>query len=70
MAALKSRLQKLQGQAQSVVTPTPAPESTLAELKARLDRARELTAKVQQQKEKRELEARPAEVEAPPESEG
>ncbi|KAG5269961.1 hypothetical protein AALO_G00187080 [Alosa alosa] len=70
VAALKTRLLKLKGQAESVVTPSPAPESSLAELKARLDRARELTAKVQQQKEKREAEAKPAEVETQPESDG
>ncbi|XP_062405578.1 DNA replication factor Cdt1 [Sardina pilchardus] len=70
VAALKTRLLKLKGQAESVVTPSPAPESSLAELKARLDRARELTAKVQQQKVKHEAEAKPAEVETQPESEG
>lgn len=50
MAALKSRLQKLRNQSESVTAPSPAPVSALAELKARLDSARELSARVQQRK--------------------
>lgn len=53
MASLKARLQKLKGRAEAVSSPTPAPVSALAELKARLDSARELAAKVQQRKEER-----------------
>ncbi|XP_049327002.1 DNA replication factor Cdt1 isoform X2 [Astyanax mexicanus] len=56
VAALKSRLQKLKGQSENVTSPTPAPVSTLAELKARLDSARELSAKVQQRKAERVAE--------------
>ncbi|KAL6461392.1 hypothetical protein MHYP_G00295360, partial [Metynnis hypsauchen] len=56
VAALKSRLQKLKSQSESAPSPTPAPVSTLAELKARLDSARELSAKVQQRKAERVAE--------------
>ncbi|XP_037390501.1 DNA replication factor Cdt1 [Pygocentrus nattereri] len=56
VAALKSRLQKLKSQSESVSSPTPAPVSTLAALKARLDSARELSAKVQQRKAERVAE--------------
>uniref|UniRef100_A0A8B9GNB7 CDT1 Geminin-binding domain-containing protein n=1 Tax=Astyanax mexicanus TaxID=7994 RepID=A0A8B9GNB7_ASTMX len=56
VAVLKSRLQKLKGQSENVTSPTPAPVSTLAELKARLDSARELSAKVQQRKAERVAE--------------
>ncbi|XP_036439785.1 DNA replication factor Cdt1 [Colossoma macropomum] len=56
VAALKSRLQKLKSRSESVTSPTPAPVSTLAELKARLDSARELSAKVQQRKAERVAE--------------
>ncbi|XP_072527100.1 DNA replication factor Cdt1 [Salminus brasiliensis] len=56
VAALKSRLQKLKGQSESVTSPTPAPVSALAELKARLDSAREISAKVQQRKAERVTE--------------
>ncbi|KAL7833421.1 hypothetical protein AOLI_G00283810 [Acnodon oligacanthus] len=56
VAALKSRLQKLKSRSESVSSPTPAPVSTLAELKARLDSARELSAKVQQRKAERVAE--------------
>lgn len=37
-------------------SPTPAPVSALAELKARLDSARELAAKANQRKEERAVE--------------
>uniref|UniRef100_A0A8C1CVD8 Chromatin licensing and DNA replication factor 1 n=1 Tax=Cyprinus carpio carpio TaxID=630221 RepID=A0A8C1CVD8_CYPCA len=53
VAALKSRLQKLKGQSENVTTPSPAPVSALNELKARLDAAREISAKVQQRKAER-----------------
>uniref|UniRef100_A0A8C1RLV3 Chromatin licensing and DNA replication factor 1 n=1 Tax=Cyprinus carpio TaxID=7962 RepID=A0A8C1RLV3_CYPCA len=53
VAALKSRLQKLKGQSENVTTPSPAPVSALTELKARLDAAREISAKVQQRKAER-----------------
>ncbi|XP_066510280.1 DNA replication factor Cdt1-like [Hoplias malabaricus] len=56
VAALKSRLQKLKGLSESVTSPSPAPVSDLAELKARLDSARELSAKVQQRKAERVAE--------------
>ncbi|MCJ8747424.1 hypothetical protein PDJAM_G00153310 [Pangasius djambal] len=56
VASLKARLQKLKGQAEAVSSPTPAPVSALAELKARLDSARELAAKAQQKKEQRVVE--------------
>lgn len=68
MAALKSKLQKLKGQSERVTTPSPAPVSTLAELKARLDAAREISAKVQQRKAERvaeEAKATPAQSESP-----
>ncbi|XP_028812719.1 DNA replication factor Cdt1 [Denticeps clupeoides] len=52
IVGLKYRLQKLKGKAESVLTPSPTPVSTLADLKAGLDRARELTAQVQERKEK------------------
>lgn len=53
VASLKARLQKLRGRAEEVSSPTPAPTSALAELKARLDSARELAARAQQRKEER-----------------
>ncbi|KAM9493369.1 DNA replication factor Cdt1 isoform 1-T1 [Clarias gariepinus] len=56
VASLKARLQKLKGQAEAVSSPTPAPVSALAELKARLDSARELAAKANQRKEERAVE--------------
>ncbi|TSK20073.1 DNA replication factor Cdt1 [Bagarius yarrelli] len=56
VASLKARLQKLKGQAEVVTSPTPAPVSALAELKARLDSARELATKAQQRKEERVIE--------------
>lgn len=56
VASLKARLQKLKGQAEAVSSPTPAPVSALAELKARLDSARELAVKAQQRKEERVVE--------------
>lgn len=56
VASLKARLQKLKGQAEAVSSPTPAPVSALAELRARLDSARELAAKAQQKKEERVVE--------------
>ncbi|KAF5895554.1 DNA replication factor Cdt1 [Clarias magur] len=56
VASLKARLQKLKGQAEAVSSPTPAPVSALAELKARLDSARELAAKAHQRKEERAVE--------------
>ncbi|KAA0723894.1 DNA replication factor [Triplophysa tibetana] len=65
VAALKSKLQKLKGQSECVATPSPAPVSTLAELKARLDAAREISAKVQQRKAERVAEVAKA-TPAPP----
>ncbi|XP_060767969.1 DNA replication factor Cdt1 isoform X3 [Neoarius graeffei] len=56
VASLKARLQKLKGQAEAASSPTPAPVSALAELKARLDSARELAAKARQRKEERVVE--------------
>ncbi|KAK3509916.1 hypothetical protein QTP70_019397 [Hemibagrus guttatus] len=56
VASLKARLQKLKGQAEASSSPTPAPVSALAELKARLDSARELAAKAQQRKEEKSSE--------------
>lgn len=56
VAALKSKLQKLKGQSENMSTPSPAPVSTLTELKARLDAAREISAKVQQRKAERVTE--------------
>uniref|UniRef100_W5U6N2 DNA replication factor Cdt1 n=1 Tax=Ictalurus punctatus TaxID=7998 RepID=W5U6N2_ICTPU len=56
VASLKARLQKLKGQAEAASSPTPAPVSTLAELKARLDSTRELAARAQQRKEGRVVE--------------
>ncbi|XP_058238076.1 DNA replication factor Cdt1 isoform X2 [Hemibagrus wyckioides] len=56
VASLKARLQKLKGQAEAASSPTPAPVSALAELKARLDSARELAVKAQQRKEERVVE--------------
>ncbi|XP_076831035.1 DNA replication factor Cdt1 [Brachyhypopomus gauderio] len=50
IAALKSRLQRLKGQSERAASPCQAPVSTLAELKARLDGARELTARTQRRK--------------------
>nr|XP_055072497.1 DNA replication factor Cdt1 [Misgurnus anguillicaudatus] len=56
VVALKSKLQKLKEQSERVSTPSPAPVSSLAELKARLDAAREISAKVQQRKAERVAE--------------
>ncbi len=70
VAALKSKLQKLKGQSETVTTPSPAPVSALAELKARLDAAREISAKVQQRKAERVAEdAKVTEAQAEPEAE-
>ncbi len=70
VAALKSKLQKLKGQSETVTTPSPAPVSALAELKARLDAAREISAKVQQRKAERVTEdAKVTEAPAEPEAE-
>lgn len=70
VAALKSKLQKLKGQSEAVATPSPAPVSTLAELKARLDAAREISAKVQQRKAERvEADAKATETQTGPEPE-
>lgn len=55
VASLKARLQKLKGQAEAPSSPTPAPVSALAELKARLDSARELAVKAQQRKEEKRV---------------
>ncbi|KAL2088480.1 hypothetical protein ACEWY4_015379 [Coilia grayii] len=68
VAALKARLQKLQGQAQTVVTPSPAPEPMLAELKARCYDVLERTAKIQKRNEK--LKSKIAQLETQPEPEG
>ncbi|XP_047678221.1 DNA replication factor Cdt1 [Tachysurus fulvidraco] len=56
VASLKARLQKLNRKAETASSPTPAPVSDLAELKARLVSARELAAKAQQRKEERVVE--------------
>ncbi|KAF4094393.1 hypothetical protein AMELA_G00014560 [Ameiurus melas] len=56
VASLKARLQTLKGRAEAASSPTPAPVSALAELKARLDSARELAARAQQRKEGRAVE--------------
>ncbi|KAF7687909.1 DNA replication factor Cdt1 [Silurus meridionalis] len=56
VVSLKARLQKLKGRAEETSSPNPAPVSALAELKARLDNARELAAKAQQRKEERAVE--------------
>ncbi|RXN17678.1 DNA replication factor Cdt1-like protein [Labeo rohita] len=70
VAALKSKLQKLKGQSETVTTPSPAPVTALAELKARLDAAREISAKVQQRKAERVVEdAKATEAQAEPEPE-
>ncbi|KAI7814296.1 DNA replication factor Cdt1 [Triplophysa rosa] len=69
VAALKSKLQKLKGQSERVATPSPAPVSTLAELKARLDAAREISAKVQQRKAERVAEDAKAAPPGSPEKE-
>lgn len=70
MSALKSKLQKLKGQSEAVANPSPAPVSTLAELKARLDAAREISAKVQQRKAERvAADAKATEAQARPEPE-
>ncbi|XP_067257671.1 DNA replication factor Cdt1 isoform X2 [Chanodichthys erythropterus] len=70
VVALKSKLQKLKGQSEAVTTPSPAPVSALAELKARLDAAREISAKVQQRKAERVAEdAKATETQAGPEPE-
>ncbi|KAK7175695.1 hypothetical protein R3I93_000074 [Phoxinus phoxinus] len=70
VSALKSKLQKLKGQSEAVANPSPAPVSTLAELKARLDAAREISAKVQQRKAERvSTDAKATEAQARPEPE-
>ncbi|XP_056090778.1 DNA replication factor Cdt1 isoform X2 [Rhinichthys klamathensis goyatoka] len=70
VSALKSKLQKLKGQSEAVANPSPAPVSTLAELKARLDAAREISAKVQQRKAERvATDANATEAQARPEPE-
>ncbi|XP_039546691.1 DNA replication factor Cdt1 isoform X2 [Pimephales promelas] len=70
VSALKSKLQKLKGQSEAVANPSPAPVSTLAELKARLDAAREISAKVQQRKAERDAtDANATEAQARPEPE-
>ncbi|KAK2914239.1 hypothetical protein Q8A67_002638 [Cirrhinus molitorella] len=70
VAALKSKLQKLKGQSETVTTPSPAPVTALAELKARLDAAREISTKVQQRKAERVAEdAKAAEAQSGPEPE-
>lgn len=67
---MKSKLQKLKGQSDTVTNPSPAPVSALAELKARLDAAREISAKVQQRKAERVAEdAKATEAPAEPEAE-
>ncbi|XP_051577033.1 DNA replication factor Cdt1-like [Myxocyprinus asiaticus] len=53
VAALKSKLQRLKGQSENVTSPSPASVPVLAELKARLDATREISAKVQQRKMER-----------------
>ncbi|XP_051980973.1 DNA replication factor Cdt1-like [Xyrauchen texanus] len=68
VAVLKSKLQKLKGQSENVTSLSPAPVSALMELKARLDAAREISAKVQQRKAERVTEdakSTPAQVEEP-----
>ncbi|KAF4110687.1 DNA replication factor Cdt1 [Onychostoma macrolepis] len=70
VASLKSKLQKLKGQSDTVTNPSPAPVSALAELKARLDAAREISAKVKQRKAERVAEdAKATEAQAEPETE-
>ncbi|XP_016147693.1 DNA replication factor Cdt1-like [Sinocyclocheilus grahami] len=70
VAALKSKLQKLKGQSETVTTPSPAPVSALTELKSRLDAAREISTKVQQRKAERVAEdAKAREAQAGPEPE-
>uniref|UniRef100_A0A672M9I3 Chromatin licensing and DNA replication factor 1 n=1 Tax=Sinocyclocheilus grahami TaxID=75366 RepID=A0A672M9I3_SINGR len=70
VAALKFKLQKLKGQSDTATNPSPAPVSALAELKARLDAAREISAKVQQKKAERVAEdAKATEAQAEPEAE-
>lgn len=71
VAALKSKLQRLKGQSNTATNPSPAPVSTLAELKSRLDVAREISAKVQQKKAERVAEdAKVTEAQAVPEARG
>ncbi|XP_067308084.1 DNA replication factor Cdt1 isoform X2 [Pseudorasbora parva] len=53
VSALKAKLQKLKGQCEAETSSSPVPISTLAELKARLDAAREISAKVQHRKAER-----------------
>ncbi|XP_043101565.1 DNA replication factor Cdt1 isoform X2 [Puntigrus tetrazona] len=67
VAALKSKLQKLKGLSETATTPSPAPVSSLTELKARLDAAREISAKAQQRKAERE-NAKAAEAQVEPEA--
>ncbi|XP_026070683.1 DNA replication factor Cdt1-like isoform X2 [Carassius auratus] len=70
VAALKSKLQKLKGQSETVTSPSPAPVSALAELRARLDAAREISAKVRLRKAERDAEdAKVTEAQAEPEPE-
>jgi len=68
VAALKARLQRLQGQTQTAVTPAPAP--MLAELKARCHDVLERTAKIQQRNEKIKAKIAESEAQAQPEPEG
>ncbi|XP_063044780.1 DNA replication factor Cdt1 [Engraulis encrasicolus] len=70
VAALKARLQRLQGQAQTAVTPSPAPAPMLAELKARCHDVLERTAKIQQRNEKIKAKIAESEAQAQPEPEG
>ncbi|XP_052457181.1 DNA replication factor Cdt1 isoform X1 [Carassius gibelio] len=70
VAALKSKLQKLKGPSETVTSPSPAPVSALAELRARLDAAREISAKVRLRKAERDAEdAKVTEAQAEPEPE-
>ncbi|KTF78173.1 hypothetical protein cypCar_00040428 [Cyprinus carpio] len=70
VAALKSKLQRLKGRSDTETNPSPAPVSGLTELKARLDAAREISAKVQQKKAERVAEdAKATEAQAEPEAE-
>uniref|UniRef100_A0A8C1QPY0 Chromatin licensing and DNA replication factor 1 n=1 Tax=Cyprinus carpio TaxID=7962 RepID=A0A8C1QPY0_CYPCA len=70
VAALKSKLQRLKGRSDTETNPSPAPVSALTELKARLDAAREISAKVQQKKAERVAEdAKATEAQAEPEAE-
>lgn len=69
VAALKSRLQKIQEQKRKP-SPVPAASVDASDVKATLARARELVARVQQRKEKDTTgEAKAAPDETPPEPE-